>query len=667
MATTRMVLSASMNDAWLPEGEATVHFYRKGERMDDGLPDRWLLILKTLGFTLLQVDSPFCTVPRENADGKWDWPHLDSLMHKCKKNGFDTAFFSRWHWPSREVENAPEFTGLACLEHGRSIPCWSIWNPKSLVWIDQCTAALHEKYQSTNGDNLDVLYMGVQGDYGETMYPQGSSPVVLEHDRGMTDYHLHPGYWCADPHAVRSFRNHLQGKYVSIEGLNAAWDSQYGGLGDVEFPSSSLYGQRRPWLDFVEWYCESMTDFASENATIARKYFVNNTIMVAMGGGNQCLQHGQDETSLIKRMKQFNVAIRSTAGCATHCTGADATEAFCRNYPYLKLISTACRHYGTPMWIEPPYPPGPSGPAMLWGLFEAISCGAAGCAHWSRTVIDNQAFFDRYRDFFTVEQPQTDTAILFPTTNHRIRAAHALPFQFIDLCARLRRAADYDVLDERLICDGALKDYALLILAEGTIFEKNTLAEIRNWVDRGGMFLLRNTGFPIETVEADQGYTEMFTGIRPASMLYPPTKVSYRAEAFLSHTASSQARYLSSARHLSGDVNVLATSAANGAVVWEKPLGCGRCITFAGDFNDQDAYLELVRDCIYNRHLLDSANPATESALPITDDWDDVFSALTANWLLILNFTDQQVTCRYADRDVNTEPWSLDRIARASP
>ncbi len=658
-----MILSASMNDGWLPEGDGPVHLYRKGERMDDGLPDAGLSILKELGFTLLQLDTPFCTMPKDNGDGKWDGPYLDMLMQKCKDKGFDTAYFSRWHWPPQEVENSPAFSGLVCLEHGKSIPCWSIWNPKSLAWIEQCAAALQERYNAAGKDTLDVLYMGVHGDYGETMYPLGGSSQVLTHDRGIAEPHLHLGYWCADPYAVGSFQDTLQSKYTTLEGLNSAWNSTYTDFKEVAFPASPLYGKRRPWLDFIEWYSDSMTTFASDTARISRKHFRQNLIAVPVGGGNKCVQLGQDETNLAKQMKKHNVAIRSTAGCATHLDGSEATEAFCRNYPYLKSISTACKFYGTSMWIEPPYPPGPSGMAMLWGLFDALSCGVDCCMHWSKTVLDNKDFFQEYRDLFTVEKPVVDTAVLFPTTNHRIRSADFMPNQFVDLCSKLRRAADYDVLDEQLIRDGALQKYSFLLLAEGTVFEKDTLDAIRTWVEKGGMFLLYNTGFPLETVEGDCGYTDVFTGINPASVFYPPapTTVTYRAKEFLSHAASNPAIYLPSVTNVSEGVNVLVTSSAEEAVVWEKPLGKGRCITFAGDYSFKDVYLDIARDCIFNRHVLD---PTLKSALPITDSWDDVFSTLTEDWLFILNYTDKTVTCKYGDQDVSIKPWSLERVAR---
>jgi len=340
ISATRLIISASMNDAWLPEGDGAVHIYRKGERMDGGLPDEWLAILKRLGISVLQIDSPFCTVPKEAGEGRWDWPHLNRLMQKCKQHDFKAVFFSRWHWPPYEIEHSTLFTGLAYLEHGKSIPCWSIWNPESLNWVEKCIAALWERYNSSGEAQLNSLYMGVQGDYGETFYPQFSSAAdaqhpfqVLEHDRGRGEYHGHSGY-----------------------------------------------------------------------------------------------------------------------------------------------------------------------PSM-----------------------------------------------------------------------------------------------------------------------------------PIEV----------------------------RSREFLLHVTSSHIGRRPSVRNLSQDVDVLASSAAGGAAIWQKRLGSGCSVVFAGDYHHTDLYLELARDCIYNREVLSAT---MHSALPITDSWDDVFSTLTDDWLFLLNLTDQKATCRYAGRDVIVEPGSLQRI-----
>jgi hypothetical protein len=56
----------------------------------------------------------------------------------------------------------------------------------------------------------------------------------------------------------------------------------------------------------------------------------------------------------------------------------------------------------------------------------------------------------------------------------------------------LRDILDYDVVDERLIDDGALRDYKLLIWPFGTRVEARSLETIRAWVERGGTLLVRD-------------------------------------------------------------------------------------------------------------------------------------------------------------------------------
>ena len=64
----------------------------------------------------------------------------------------------------------------------------------------------------------------------------------------------------------------------------------------------------------------------------------------------------------------------------------------------------------------------------------------------------------------------------------------------------LRDILDYDVVDERLIDDGAMRNYKLLIWPFGTRVEARSLETIRAWVERGGTLLVRDVS-AVRTVE----------------------------------------------------------------------------------------------------------------------------------------------------------------------
>jgi hypothetical protein len=66
----------------------------------------------------------------------------------------------------------------------------------------------------------------------------------------------------------------------------------------------------------------------------------------------------------------------------------------------------------------------------------------------------------------------------------------------------LRDILDFDVVDERLIDDGALRAYRLLIWPVGTRVESRTMEKIRDWVEHGGTLLARDLR-AVRTVEGE--------------------------------------------------------------------------------------------------------------------------------------------------------------------
>jgi hypothetical protein len=68
---------------------------------------------------------------------------------------------------------------------------------------------------------------------------------------------------------------------------------------------------------------------------------------------------------------------------------------------------------------------------------------------------------------------------------------------------------DYDVVDERLVCEGFLNEYKYLIWPTGTITEESTLDRIAEWVENGGTLLVCE----IEKIGTIEGKSNNFTKI----------------------------------------------------------------------------------------------------------------------------------------------------------
>lgn len=656
----KMIIAATMTDGWLPTTlEGGGHIFQEGEQLLE-LPEDWYPIFERLGFTMLQVDPPHLDT-NEISEGCWDWSRTDELIEKCLTNGFRPAYFPHWHWPPVWYEKSDDFTGCRCLQHNECIPCFSIWSPKIKSWFQRCIRALRDHYSSD--EQLQAIYLGVHGDFGEAMYPMGMEIGAerLRYERGMENAHWHFDFWCNDEYAQKDFRDFLLKKYGTLSNLNSAWASKYDSPDKIKYPSKPKPNNRRLWLDFIQWYYDSMTNFTALVAEIYRKYFPQTLLMLPMGGGVEPLQYGQDNTGLPKAMKKYDVHIRSTAGSSTQFRkDLSVPERFQRNYPILKRIASACKFYGLSFWIEPPYPPGMSSIAAVTMIFEALCCGAVGYYDWSRSVYKNRDIYERYKDYLKVEEPQVDVAVFFPTTHHHFHVGSQLPKYFWQGCSDIRRVIDYDVLDERLITDGALGKYRVLIIFEGGVIEASCLRAISKWVENGGVLLCCNIG-QVSTVEGDFSCYRQLFGFTPSSKEVVDSdaageKIVIKNKKFLRHldrhpNLSTKRYYL----NLAEDVEILA-STAEGASIWAKKTGKGATVFFAGDWEEREMYYELIRDAVYNLSGLDRS---FKDAFSFNDRWDNVFATLFEDKIIFLNLEEHIVEKKANGKTVKLEPFSI--------
>ena len=194
---------------------------------------------------------------------------------------------------------------------------------------------------------------------------------------------------------------------------------------------------RRYWLDFVQWYYDSMTRFTGEVCRIARKHFPNALLELPVGGGSEDLMYGQDTTAIPKIAKRYNVHIRSTHG---------GFQPFAQNYAgMLKKIATPCKFYDVPHWLEPPGAISPDGEVSR--IMEAISCGNYGFWDWGANPMTAADKFREYTNYFTREHPVVDVALFFPTTDHRLHPQTTFPQKLQTIGSELRDVMDFDMVE----------------------------------------------------------------------------------------------------------------------------------------------------------------------------------------------------------------------------
>jgi len=308
-------------------------------------------LVKVLGFSHAQTDSDHLTV-NEPKPGRWDWTSADAGLAAMQRAGMKWQYFPHFHWPPEWYRKSSRFVPSIGLRSKRRLGAMSLWSPDIVPWFDHGYAALAQHYgHGTN--QLYAIYLGIHGDFGETIFPMGWHPDERkrfgEEGTGTADF------WCGDDYARADFRRFAQAKYGTLRKLNAAWGTRFGEFVQVVYPpgaadaAAGIPGTpqgRRYWLDFVEWYYGSMTKFTGEICRIARHYFPRTLLELPVGGGSENVLYGQDTSALPKIARRYGVHIRSTHG---------GYAPFAQGYAaMLKRIATSCRIYEVPHWLEPP-------------------------------------------------------------------------------------------------------------------------------------------------------------------------------------------------------------------------------------------------------------------------------------------------------------------------
>ena len=575
--------------------------------------------LRKLGFSVFQTDTDQLGT-NEIADGVWDWSTPDTHLDACRSAGGQWSLAVHFHVPPPWFQQSGQVVHVRCLAHDAEFPGWSIWHGDALTFQDRGYRALRDKY----GDEITALWSGAHGDYGENEYPTGYRLVheaeAKEWRRRFGDAHDHRGWWCGDEFARADFRKAMLDKYGTLAALNDAWATNFAASEQVDYPSSVR--QKRRWLDFMYWYQDSMTRYSSAVGSIAKKHMPSTRILWLLGGPDEDPRIGQDQSGLVKAARQAGVEVRSSHG--GHLPFADNCATM------FKRIASACKFYSVPFWSEPPYTISAAG--AVGRFFEAVSCGAVVFYDWAWNPLAEPVAekYRQYGRYLTCEKPVVDVALFYPTSHHLLNAdrehpEEAYPQRFKAAAAELREVFDFDILDERMIVDGALAGHRVLVFLEGNTIERATLDAVTHWVSAGGTAVTCDLGH-VETAEGDAHQWRELFGIRAElTAAAEPVSVAEEHRRFLCRLSRQDAPIADRVcRHLAPDVRILA-GGREGSAVWANPLGRGWAIMFTGSLTGRRVYYNLLRDVVYNLSAFDQGKT---DALAIDDEWDGVFATL---------------------------------------
>ncbi len=629
-------------------------------------------MLASLGFNCLQTDDDHLTV-NELAPGNWDWSAGDAGLAAAQAAGVAWQYFPHFHWAPDWLAKTDRFVPSVGLNTGRKLRAMSIWDPNLPEWYEHCYGALAAHY----GTKIASIYLAIYGDFGEATFPLGLHPIEKKKfgDNGSAC----PDYWCGDECARTSFRDWARRKYTTLSSLGAAWGISPGSWGEVSYPQQTVFPyqaikwpeqmtvpERRYWLDFLTWYHDSLTAHAAMVARTARRHFPKARLVLPVGNGEEQVVTGADLSALVKICRETGAEIRSTHG-GVYPVPTNLSS-------LLRRLASASQLYGVPFWSEPPGGMGTN--QMVGRIFESLSCRASGFYDFFADPVGNAKVFRKYKQFMTREETVCDVAMLFPSTDHMLRSMVGYPTGLLKMGPMLRSTMDFDIIDERMISDGALKSIRVLISTDGAFFEPETLTRIEAWLRDGGV-LVRGA-VPMMTIEGDTTVWNRISGMssntaaalknEPAADDWSSGMISEstapgNAEivngAFLGYTAEAIAeRKITGCDDVSFAAKELATAGGKPAI-WARRVGRGWSIICAGGPQDALTFRSVVRDAVYRLSALDPTKKDAQELTP-SAAWGNLYTLLLKSGEVIAyNHGDTPVRSAIVGREVTVAPHSL--------
>ena len=476
-------------------------------------------------FRLFGVTSHECYVRWnlcETAPGRFDWSVYDRYVDLYRRNGLKWVPFlivgpaySLPDWYYKQSQ------GYICLEHGQETQIQSLWNPRLREHVAQFIQAFCEHYRGSGV--IESILLGVTGNFGEAIYPATAGTGWTAEIHG--SYHSHPGFWAGDRYAVDSFRQFVRKKYESNARLQEAWGPKARDLSVVRPFLRADAPNDRAWLDFVQWYIDSMTDWSRFWMQETRKHFPGEIYLCT--GGHAPPEHGSDFA------EQCRIAAEAHGGVRITNEGSDYRV----NFGVTRWVASAGRQYGAYFSFEPASRVSPDG--VVARIYNATASGARGLHYYQNNLFDNElssANFLAQGSQFRQRQPRVEIAVYYPETFIRLEGHH-----FLGYVEPLRDDFDFDYLSDRQIADGGLARCKALILLQGNVAEAATWQAIRDWVKQGGWLLRPGDLGKLRTVEGDPWPEAALCGQHSAegrgrvvASLSPGKSPQYRE--FLTHT-----------------------------------------------------------------------------------------------------------------------------------
>ncbi|HRK35688.1 MAG TPA: beta-galactosidase, partial [Candidatus Hydrogenedentes bacterium] len=410
-------------------------------------------LARLLGFTSAECFVRWNLI--ETEPGRFDFTHYDTIVAAIRERGLkwfpNLVVTSAFALPAWYVDSA-ENVGFRCLEHGAENAVPTIWNAANLQHAKRVLKAFGDHYEPMN--ILEAVRLGPSGNFGEAQFPAGAGGALGVRGNRM---HAHIGWWAGDEYARTDFQNYLKSRYGSIESTNAAWEEDFTTFDAIEPQLPESYRTLQGRLDMTGWYTDSMTRWCDLWAQAAREALPNTSVYQSSGGWG-FREAGTDFSGQAESMKAIAGGIRLT----------NETDSFEQNFYATRLAATAARLYGIDLGYEPAGYHSARG--VVARFFSTITTNGDNL-YTRHNVLFEPPFCvaNWLRDFHLLDlraDPVIDVAVYYPETMNQLDDGtfrHLYAWGFNTRAAEVRRRIDTDFLDERLIRQGYLDRYKVLV------------------------------------------------------------------------------------------------------------------------------------------------------------------------------------------------------------
>lgn len=401
----------------------------------------------------------------EPKKGVFDFSRIEEEIQKIKSTKMKVGLFPWLQHPPKWVLENSGYTRLRCLTHNTESTLISLWDERLLEEYDRLYEAIAKRLKG----EIDFLYVGVYGDYGELFFPNGVEHYLFSPPNN------HTCLWCGDEKAKASYARFLNEKYGTPDAMNRAWKTE-----DLTFETAMSFSQKDSFLkkwDFATWYTSSMMDFADRVCAIARKHFPTIPAALPIGHVHEPLAVGQIKSLAAKLAAKYRLTAR--------WTGWAYLGTFEQSNICARRIASAAKFYGADFGVE----------AALFlskevaphALFEAISNGASMIHNDPGNILRALETYQIYKNMNRAEPYVCKTAIFYPIEGEQCGLVDM--DRFFQTIAPLRRRFDYELVDSHMIRDGILTQLNRLIFVENTPLRSETEKLLREAVNTTGLTL----------------------------------------------------------------------------------------------------------------------------------------------------------------------------------